>query len=277
MLRILVDGPLSTGDTAQIWPAVLVVLVLGILEAVMIALRRWFVLVPGTQIESRMRNAIYKQLQELPVSFHDRWPSGQLLSRMLSDLNLIRRWISFGLVLFVVNIITILIGFVFLLQINWVLGVLFMVLSIPLWIMGYLFEKKYSVVARRSQDQAGDLATTVEESVHGIRVLKAFGRGKHALQNFANQAEELRGTEIEKARAIAGLWLWLLLVPDVIFALSLLGRCAARGERPDLGRRPRRVLRDRDRAALPGRVDRLPARDDLRHQDGRRPLLRGHG
>jgi ATP-binding cassette, subfamily B, bacterial len=223
VLRILVDGPVSTGDTAQIWPAFLAILGLGILEAIMIALRRWFVLVPGTFVESRMRNSIYKQLQELPVSFHDRWPSGQLLSRMLSDLNLIRRWISFGLVLLVVNIITILIGFVFLLQINWMLGVMFMVLSIPLWIMGYLFEKKYSVVARRSQDQAGDLATTVEESVHGIRVLKAFGRGKHALQNFANQAEELRGTEIEKARAIAGLWLWLLLVPDVIFALSLLG------------------------------------------------------
>jgi ATP-binding cassette subfamily B protein len=54
-------------------------------------------------------------------------------------------------------------------------------------------------------------------------VLKAFGRGKHALNNFANQAEELRGTEIEKARAIAGIWLWLLLVPDVTFALCLLG------------------------------------------------------
>ncbi|HPU04765.1 MAG TPA: ABC transporter ATP-binding protein, partial [Rhodoglobus sp.] len=87
----------------------------------------------------------------------------------------------------------------------------------------YLFEKRYSIVARRSQDQAGDLATTVEESVHGIRVLKAFGRGKHALENFATQAEELRGTEIEKAKAIAGIWLWLLLVPDVTFALALLG------------------------------------------------------
>jgi ATP-binding cassette subfamily B protein len=79
------------------------------------------------------------------------------------------------------------------------------------------------VVARRSQDQSGDLATTVEESVHGIRVLKAFGRGSYALKNFANQAEQLRGTEIEKAQAIAGIWLWLLLVPDVTFALCLLG------------------------------------------------------
>jgi len=222
ILGALVDGPLQSGDTAQIWPAFVIVLGLGVLEAVLIALRRWFVLTPGTHIEARMRNALYIKLQALPVSFHDRWPSGQLLSRAMSDLNMIRRWISFGLVLLVVNVLTIIIGFVFLLSISWVLGVLFMVFSIPLWIYGFVFEKKYSLVARRSQDQSGDLATTVEESVHGIRVLKAFGRGKYALANFANQADELRGTEIEKARAVAGIWLWLLLVPDVTFAFSLL-------------------------------------------------------
>ena len=223
VLRSLVDGPLQTGDAAQIWPAFAIVLGLGILEAIMIALRRWFVLQPGTHIEARMRNGFYEKLQDLPVSFHDRWPSGQLLSRAVSDLNLIRRWISFGLVLLVVNIVTIIVGFVFLVNISWILGVIFIICSIPLWIYGYVFENKYSVVARRSQDQSGDLATTVEESVHGIRVLKAFGRGKHALRGFARQAEDLRGTEIEKARAIAGIWLWLLLVPDVTFALSLLG------------------------------------------------------
>jgi ATP-binding cassette subfamily B protein len=222
VLQELVDGPLNDGDHDQVVPAFLAVLGLGVLEAILIALRRWFVLTPGTHVEAGLRNSLYAHLQQLPVAFHDRWASGQLLSRAVSDLSLIRRWISFGLVLLVVNIVTIIVGFVFLINISWILGVLFIVLSIPLWIYGYLFEQKYSTVARRSQDQAGDLATTVEESVHGIRVLKAFGRGSHALEGFASQAEELRGTEIEKAKAIAGIWLWLLLVPDVIFAVSLL-------------------------------------------------------
>jgi len=113
------------------------------------------------------------------------------------------------------------IGVVILVSMNWILGVIFVVCSIPLWIHGFVFEEKYSVIARRSQDQAGDLATAVEESVHGIRVLKAFGRGGFALKNFSSQAESLRGTEIAKARAIAGIWLWVLLVPDVAFALGL--------------------------------------------------------
>jgi len=232
VLQGLVDGPLSTGDASQIWPAALLVLGLGILEAVFIMLRRWFVLTPGTHIEARMRNGLYAQLQDLPVAFHDRWQSGQLLSRAVSDLNLIRRWLSFGFVLLIVNTVTILIGFVVLLSWSLWLGLLFLAMSIPLWVYGYLFEKKYSVIARRAQDQQGDLATAVEESVHGIRVLKAFGRGKHSLLKFADQAELLRGTEIEKAKAIAGIWFWLVLIPDVAFALCLLGgvALAAAGE-----------------------------------------------
>ncbi|MDP9025963.1 MAG: ABC transporter ATP-binding protein/permease, partial [Actinomycetota bacterium] len=223
ILQNLVDGPLSTGHGAQIWPAALIVLVLGVLEAAFIAARRFFVLTPGTHVEASLRNSLYAKLQDLPVSFHDRWQSGQLLSRAMSDLGLIRRWLSFGVVLLIVNIVTIVVGFVVLFFWSWQLGIVFLVCSIPLWIYGYVFENRYSVVARRSQDQQGDLATAVEESVHGIRVLKAFGRGRYSLEKFTRQAEELRGTEIEKAQAIAGIWLWLLLVPDVAFALCLFG------------------------------------------------------
>ncbi|PPH24043.1 ABC transporter [Rathayibacter rathayi] len=230
VLQQLVDGPLGDGATAAgsgdlgplIGP-VTVILILGVVEAGAIALRRRMVLTPSTRIEARMRSALYSRLQDLPVSFHDRWQSGQLLSRAMSDLSLIRRWIAFGFVLLVVNALTIVVGFGVLVSWNPILGVLFVVCSIPVWIYGLAFEKRYSSIARRSQDQAGDLATTVEQSVHGIRVLKAFGRHQHALENFAGQAEKLRGTEIDKARAIAGIWLVLLLVPDIAFALCLLG------------------------------------------------------
>jgi ATP-binding cassette subfamily B protein len=221
VLAVLIDGPLADGDSSQIWPVVLIVLALGVLEAVLIALRRVLVLTPGTHIEARMRNGLYTHLQDLPVAFHDRWPSGQLLSRAISDLNLIRRWISFGIVIMVVNVVTIFIGFAVLISINWVLGLIFLVASIPVLAYSYVFEGRYSEAARRSQDQVGDLATAVEESVHGIRVLKAFGRGTFALKKFERQAEKLRGTEIEKAKAVASIWLWLLLIPDVAFAVCL--------------------------------------------------------
>ncbi|MUN07106.1 ABC transporter ATP-binding protein [Agromyces luteolus] len=232
VLEAIVDGPLADGDRAAIVPLSLLVLALGTGEAAMFALRRWLVIGPTTRVEARMRDALYAKLQDLPVSFHDRWPSGQLLSRAVSDLGLIRRWLAFGLVLLVMNLVVIVVGAVVLISMSWMLGLVFLACSIPLWIVGYRFEGRYSEVSRRSQDQSGDLATAVEESVHGIRVLKAFGRGKHALSSFRAQAEQLRSTEIEKARLDANIWVWILIVPAVALAICLvLGvQLASQGE-----------------------------------------------
>ena len=221
VLEVIVGGPIASGDPGQIAWGAAAILALGLAEAAMVWARRWFVLAPSTRVEYGLRTTFYQRLQRLPVAFHDRWQSGQLLSRMMQDISIIRRWLAFGLVLLVVNVLTIIVGAVLLFQWHWLLGVIFLVTSAPLWYAGYRFEKRYGTLARQSQDQAGDLATSVEESVHGIRVLKAFGRGSHALQKFARQAETLRETEIHKARAVGLIWFWLILLPDIAFALAL--------------------------------------------------------
>jgi len=221
ILEEVVRGPIASGSTVLIAWGAAAILGLGLAEALMVWLRRWFVLAPATLMEYDIRQTFYSRLQRLPVAFHDRWQSGQLLSRMMQDISMLRRWIAFGLVLLVVNVLTILVGAALLFRWHWVLGTIFLVTSAPLWYAGYRFEKTYGVLARQSQDQAGDLATSVEESVHGIRVLKAFGRGSHALKKFTRQAETLRETELDKARAVGWIWFWLVLLPDIAFALCL--------------------------------------------------------
>ncbi|HEY9323964.1 MAG TPA: ABC transporter ATP-binding protein [Agromyces sp.] len=221
VLQQIVDGPLANQEADAVIPLAVLVFVLGAVEAILFAVRRWLVVGPGTRVEARMRNALYAKLQDLPVNFHDRWPSGQLLSRAVSDLGLIRRWLSFGLVLTGANVVIIVVGVGILMSMNWFLGLIFLVCSLPLWWAGWRFEGRYSEMSRLSQDQAGDLATAVEESVHGIRVLKAFGRGKHALSTFRAQAESLRSTEIEKARLDANIWVWIMVVPAIALSLCL--------------------------------------------------------
>ena len=222
VLRDLINDLESVRTLDALYFSVALVLVMGVLEAVMVLLRRWLVLTPGTFVEAGLRSTLYAKLQDLPVSFHDRWPSGQLLSRATQDLSLIRRWLSFGVVLLVANGITIIAGLVILFTFHWLLGLIFFVISVPIWIQGYRFEAKYGTIARLSQDQAGDLATSVEESVHGIRVLKAFGRGEHAASKFAKEAKDLRSTELKKAGLIANIWVYLLLIPESAIALSML-------------------------------------------------------
>lgn len=220
-LRNLVDS-LKGATFDLLLVAVLSVLAMGLLEATMVLLRRWLVLTPGTHVEAGLRRTLYAKLQDLPVAFHDKWPSGQLLSRASGDLSMIRRWLSFGLVLLVANILTIVIGFLVLYSYNWILATVFLVIMSPLWVLGFKFEKEYHVTARLSQDQAGDLATAVEESVHGIRVLKSFGRGGFITDKFASDALRLRGTELKKAKMVSKLWFYFSTIPDIALGTCLI-------------------------------------------------------
>ncbi|MEC5198837.1 ATP-binding cassette subfamily B protein [Arthrobacter sp. PL16] len=222
VLRVLINDALAEGGSARtVWVASGVVLVLGVLEAVFVALRRQFVIAPATTVEMNMRTSFYRHLQNLTVEFHDRWGSGQLLSRAMSDINLMRRWMAFGLIMLVVTSLTVVMGVVIMFFTSWALALIFVAAAVPLMVYGYRFRTSYSRVSRKSQDQAGDLATTVEESVHGIRVLKAFGRSREALEDFEAQAEELRQTEIVKARSLAHFSMIVTLLPELALGASL--------------------------------------------------------
>jgi len=220
--RVLVNTALQPGSgTKGLWTGAAVVLGLGILEAGLIALRRQFVIVPATTVETRMRTSFYRHLQSLAVEFHDRWGSGQLLSRAMSDLNFMRRWMAFGAIMLVVTTLTVVIGVSLMFSMSWQLGLIFLAAAVPIAIFGFRFRLSYGRVSRKSQDQAGDLATAVEESVHGIRVLKAFGRGPEALDSFAGQAQELQATEIHKAKSLAVFSLVVTLLPELALGSGL--------------------------------------------------------
>lgn len=222
VLRILINDSLQAGGaTDSVWIAAVVILALGIAEAVLVALRRQFVINPATTVETRMRVSLYGHLQDLTVSFHDRWGSGQLLSRAMTDLNFLRRWMAFGAIMLVVTTLTVVIGIAVMFSMSWQLALIFLAAAVPIMAYGFRFRTRFSKVARRSQDQAGDLATTVEESVHGIRVLKAFGRSREALENFNEQAEELRQTEISKARHQATFTMVVTLLPELALGAGL--------------------------------------------------------
>jgi ATP-binding cassette subfamily B protein len=139
----------------------------------------------------------------------------------MSDIATVRRWISFGFVMLTVNVITLIIGFALLFVWNPVLGATFTLCALPLFFFGIRFDLRYSKLSRRAQDQAGDVATAVEESVHGIRVLKSFGRSAYAIDNFTNRATKLQATERTKGNTLGDLWLGITALQGFAYAMSL--------------------------------------------------------
>ncbi|KOU45150.1 ABC transporter ATP-binding protein [Streptomyces sp. WM6378] len=221
VLKWIVDGPVADHDPGGVWLGALYLLLLGVAEAALFGFRRWLVARPLASVEADMRADLYRHVQRLPVSFHDRWASGQLLSRGTTDLMLLRMFLAFPLTFLVVNGVTILAGFAILLSQQWSLGLVLLVPVIPLVVLCSVFETRYSLVARQAQDQVGDLTTVVEESVLGIRIIKGFGRHRSQALAFRELSRRLRGTELAKARLLAGLWGLITTIPELAIGAAL--------------------------------------------------------
>lgn len=221
VLKWMVDGPVADQDPAGVWLGALYLLLLGFGEALLFGLRRWLVARPLAGVEAAMRADLYRHLQRLPVAFHDRWASGQLLSRGTTDLMLLRMFLAFPLTFLLVNGVTILVGVIIMLLQDWTLGLVILVPAVPVVVTCVIFEKRYAEVARRAQDQVGDLTTVVEESVLGIRIIKGFGRHRSQVRAFRELSRTLRGTELRKARLLATIWGVIVTLPEVAIGAAL--------------------------------------------------------
>ncbi|MFD8282821.1 ABC transporter ATP-binding protein [Streptomyces samsunensis] len=221
VLKWMVDGPVAHRDPGGVWLGGALLLALGSAEAALFGLRRWLVGRPLASVEAAMRADLYRHLQRLPVSFHDRWPSGQLLSRATTDLMLLRMFLAFPLTFLVVNGVTILAGFAILLSQEWTLGLVLVVPAVPLVILCSLFETRYATVARTVQDQTGDLTTVVEEGVLGVRIVKGFGRHRSQARAFRALSDQVRSTELHKARLLATLWALIMTLPELAIGAAL--------------------------------------------------------
>jgi ATP-binding cassette subfamily B protein len=221
VLKWMVDGPVAGHDPAGVWLGALYLLLIGFAEAGLFGLRRWLVARPLAGVEAGMRADLFRHLQRLPVAFHDRWASGQLLSRGTTDLMLLRMFLAFPLTFLLVNAVTILVGVAIMLAQEWTLGLVLLAPAVPVVIVCWIFERRYSEVARRSQDQVGDLTTVVEESVLGIRIIKGFGRHRSQARAFRELSRTLRGTELVKARLLASIWAVIVTLPELAIGAAL--------------------------------------------------------
>jgi ATP-binding cassette subfamily B protein len=219
--KVVIDSAVAHHDRALLLPLGLLAVGLGAAGAALSLIRRWGVGNAVAGVEQQIRDDLYQHLQRLDPAFHDEWQSGQLLSRATTDLSSIRRFAGFGLVFIFISIMTFAAVTGLLISLNWWLGLVTAVLFAPVLVFCTRFERRYKILARRSQDQDGDLTTLVEEASTGVRVLKSLGRGPEASQAHLDQAAELGKTRIEMAVVDGIFWSTLNLVPNAAIAISV--------------------------------------------------------
>ena len=229
IVKTVIDGPLHDGDRRGIVMWGLVAAVLAVLDIAMGFARRYLLAVVATELETQLRDDLYAHLQRLDVGFHDRWQSGQLLSRATTDLGIVRRFIGFGAVFFVLIGIQVVAIFAVLLTLHVGLALLTFVATIPVVLLCRRFERDYHAIVRDIQDQTGDLTTTIEEGARGIRVLKAFGRWGEAYDAYNAQSTKLYDTQIKRIK-LHTKFVWVLgIIPNLTLTAVLLAGAIAVG------------------------------------------------
>jgi ATP-binding cassette subfamily B protein len=224
VIQYIIDGPIAHHQLGQMLPMATLLIAIGLLEFVFIYLRRNYSGEASLRMETDLRNDFYAHLQGLQVAFHDNWQSGQLLSRAISDIATVRRFVSFGLIWFLQTIVTFVVVFVLMAGLDWQLAIVVMVCMVPIAYFSNRFHDKYKVIARRLQDQQGDLTTIIEEMATGVRIIKAFGRMPLMQKRFEDQARLLRATSLQGIESRARLWTQLNFLPNLsLVAVLLLG------------------------------------------------------
>jgi ATP-binding cassette subfamily B protein len=221
MTKAVIDGPVAHRDQPGLWVLGTAAAALGVGEALLWLVRRWLVAHATMGVEADLRKDLYARLQILPLTFHGRWQSGQLLSRIMNDLATIRRFLSFVVVFLLLNTLQIVAVTTILLLLYWPLGVVAAVSMVPVTLAVQHFRRQYTRLSRRAQDQAGQVATAVEESAGGLRTIKAFGREDYVFAQFDTQAKTLRDLGIDKVVVSSRFWTLLGVIPNLTLIVVL--------------------------------------------------------
>lgn len=221
VLQIIVDHLSQSTTESAIWIAGGLVLLLGIAHASFTYWRRWLIVDPTSTIELSMRMNFFDRLLSAPLSLLDRWPSGQLLTRSMSDLGTIRRWLSFGIVQMLTVVVMFLVGGFFMLRSSPSLALVFVV-TVPILVLSLVnFTRKYYRASHEIQQLTGDLSTHIEESVRGIRVIKALGRSPEQIQEYSESVDALQVREYGRSMLVARVALYQGMIVGVSTAVAL--------------------------------------------------------
>lgn len=230
--KAVIDGPIADSNARGLLAFGLLATGLGVIEALLMFLRRWVVSRATNGVETAIRLDLYDKLQRLPMSFHSRWQGGQLLSRIMNDLATIRRFLGFGLLFIIMNVLQIIVVTILLLSMYWPLGLVVAVSAVPISWMCLRNEREYTRLSRKIQDEVGDVASTVEEGAYGLRVIKSFGRAGHMFDTFDARSRQLYDTSMERVRLSAKFWTFLEVIPTaaLIVVLGFGAAAAAQGQ-----------------------------------------------
>ncbi len=219
LLRLLIDEGIAPLNLRRVWQVAGALVVVAVVRGVFNFLQSYWAEVASQGVAYDLRNVIFEKLQKLSFSYHDRAQTGKLMTRMTSDVELVRHFVGRGVLMLASAFIMLLgtLGMMF-----WMNRRLALVVSvvIPLILAVFgVFIRRIMPISLSVQRKLGALNTILQENLAGMRVVKAFAREEYELQRYRETNDDLLGESVNMVRLFSGLF-------PLIFFLANLGMVA---------------------------------------------------
>ena len=194
-----IDGILGKGNVD--WPAVLQNLTQAAVVAAVAAVIQWIISAINNRVAFQtvrdMRNAAFDHLQELPLSYLDAHPQGEIVSRIIADADTFADGLLLGFTQLFTGVVTIAGTLYFMLRLQWWIALTVVVLTpLSLFMAKFIASRTYSMFRAQSEAR-GEQTAFVDEMLTGQKVVRAFGREKACLEKFDQLNKKLADSSLK--------------------------------------------------------------------------------
>lgn len=183
-----------------------------------------------------LRKRVFRHAQSLSVSFHERYTSGKVISRLTSDIDTVRSFLDSGISQLAITLLSMVISAVAIFLLDWRIGLFMLVMGVPIYFLTRWFQKTAVPVFRTMRTESAHLTSRFVETFTGIRAVKAFGAEAQMRAEYAQASERYRLAVMDSIKIFGVYSPVLMLLGNVFIAGALvLGGYAVLGGTMQIG------------------------------------------
>jgi ATP-binding cassette subfamily B protein len=221
IVQLTIDRALVAGDTGLLVWYGLTLVGVAVVRFIVGVGRRLTTGKASLAIEYDLRNRLWAHLLRQPYAYFDRWPTGQLMSRAMSDISNVRMFLGYGLVFFAVNLVMIVAVAAILLVLDWRLALLSLAFLPVLLLVTWRFSQRLKPILKDVQQRIADVTAAAEENVVGSRIVRIFAREDDELAKFSERSTKVFEASVAAARTRAVFIPLIAFVPNLAIAFLL--------------------------------------------------------
>lgn len=168
-----------------------------------------------------LRKRVFAHAQSLSVSFHEKYTSGKVISRLTSDIDTVRSFLDSGISQLAITLLSMIISAAAIFALDWRIGLLMMFMGVPIYYLTRWFQRRATPVYRRMRTESAHLTSRFVETFAGIRAVKAFGAEAKLRSEYAQAAERYRVQVMDSVKVFGIYSPVLILLGDVFIAAAL--------------------------------------------------------